>query len=153
MTSRLNDSRPTRTSPSNQVHLGLCAVCQYSDVSGSGIEDAAVLFGRTRMEDDSFVNEFSVPTPGNPQMYSRAFVSHRGTDTGSGTWSCSKDPATTRCIHTSRARDKLQQLLQRNPQAKDLHSEEVDTTDAGYSGTTKYMYNVMFYQTNQVTQI
>lgn len=109
------------------------------------------------MEDDTFVNKFSVPTPGNPQMYSRAFVSHRGGNTGSGLWSCSKDPAITRCVHISRARDKLQQLLQRNPEAKDAHSGEGDTgseataiglEDIDCNGTKKFDFNVIINQTD-----
>lgn len=73
----------------------------------------------SKLDEETFLDDFSVPTPGNPQMYSRAFVTHRGADTGGGTWRCSKDRGESQCLHIQKARDKLQQLLQKNPDARD----------------------------------
>lgn len=76
----------------------------------------SILFSRSQlgMDDETFLNEFSIATPGNRQIYSRAFVSHNGLNNGDGVWYCSKDRIPN-CLHIHRAQNKLQQLLQRNP--------------------------------------
>lgn len=97
-----------------------------------GIERDAILYSHSKVDEDTFINKFSVPTPGNPQMYSRAFVSHQGPNTGGGIWRCSKDRAETHCLHIKKARDKLQQLLQKNPNAKDSNvAADLGPDDAG----------------------
>lgn len=76
------------------------------------------------------MNEFSIATPGNKQIYSRAFVSHNGLNTGDGTWHCSKDRFH-QCLHIHRAQNKLQQLLKRDPTV--LHERDVSDIPDGTS--------------------
>jgi hypothetical protein len=81
---------------------------------------SVVLFSRQSTGDDDFTNIFSVSTPGHEQLNSRSIVSHQGSDTGTGTWKCSKDrmPAED-CVHIKLARDQLQKLITGIPSARD----------------------------------
>lgn len=92
----------------------------------------SILFSRSRlgMDDETFLNEFSIATPGNSQLYSRAFVTHNGPDTGDGTWRCSKDRIPN-CLHIHRAQNKLQQLLRRDPSVN--HERDVSDIPNGMS--------------------
>lgn len=66
----------------------------------------------------AFTNIFSVPSQNQRSLRSRAFVTHNGQDSGSGVWSCSKDP-TSNCSHITTARHFLQKLIQVDPTAQD----------------------------------
>jgi len=82
------------------------------------------LFSRLPNDNDNdvFTNHFSVPSPNQTSLRSRAIVTHIGEDSGSGEWKCSKDSASN-CTHITIARHFLQKVVQANPAAED---ESVD---------------------------
>lgn len=75
--------------------------------------------------DTKFRNLFSVASPNQLAVKSRAIVRHDGDDNGSGVWTCSKDVRA--CMHIKWARDYLRQLMQEDPEAYDDDEMAEDT--------------------------
>jgi hypothetical protein len=92
-----------------------------------------ILFSRQPAEDDeTFLNNFSVPLPGQNSVKARAIVLHHGSDTGAGEWVCLKD-GNSQCGHITLARHQLQKLVQVNPRARDDSTLET-CADEGVPG-------------------
>lgn len=86
--------------------------------TGDTLQPSTYLFSRQSVDNNTYINLFSVPSPNLRLLKSRAFVTHQGTDTGDSLWSCSKDTATN-CAHITTARNWLQKLVQADPHAQD----------------------------------
>ena len=82
-----------------------------------GIDKDIVLFAR-ELEDESTINLFSVITSGQRAVKYRCVVYHIGDDSGAGSWRCNKD-GDNGCSHVTNAQHYLQQLVQRDPSARD----------------------------------
>ena len=77
-----------------------------------------VLFSRVLMHERIYVEHFSVSSPMQRGIKSRAIVCHEGGQDGDGRWTCSKD-ALGRCAHIKLSKDHLQKLLRCDPLAAD----------------------------------
>ncbi|KAF8216642.1 hypothetical protein K438DRAFT_1559650 [Mycena galopus ATCC 62051] len=73
-------------------------------------EVEAVLFSRQELQEGTFTNHFSSPSPNARSLNGRVIVVYTGDDTGTGHWVCTKDSANQGCWHTSKCRDLLQKL-------------------------------------------
>ena len=90
-----------------------------------GADQDILLFAR-ELEGESIVNLFSVVTGSRQAVKYRCMVYHVGQDSGTGSWRCDKD-GDNGCGHVTKARHHLQQLVQRDPNARDplVESENV----------------------------
>jgi hypothetical protein len=77
-----------------------------------------ILFSQIPAENENYVNKFLVNSAGQRGAKGWAVVRYEGGDTGTGTWTCSKDTVGD-CAHKRLARSHLQKLLQINPTAMD----------------------------------
>ncbi|KAF7359299.1 CxC4 domain-containing protein [Mycena sanguinolenta] len=102
------------------------------DASFANRSDEAVLFSRQELEEGTFMNHFSSPSPNSRSLNGRVIVVHTGQDTGAGQWLCIKDSPSQACSHISKCRDLLQRLVRVDPSATD---ETVgDGSGVDYSG-------------------
>jgi hypothetical protein len=88
------------------------------------IDETVILFLREMCEGGTYLNRFSVASQTSRQVNSRAIVSHEGSDRGDGEWTCTKDGGG-KCLHIKVARDHLQKLLQKDPDASAEALDEV----------------------------
>lgn len=98
------------------------------------IDDRIAMFSRRSIEDDDdsssiSTNIFTVDglTATFDHLNSRAIVTHTGTMSGDGTWTCTKDRNQTACKHINEARDHLQRLVHGDPDATDTRRSSVQT--------------------------
>jgi len=78
----------------------------------------------------TFTNIFSVSSPNQRSLRSRAFVTHSGQDAGTGVWCCNKDP-TSNCSHITIARHFLQKLVRVDPAARDDSISNIPLDNTG----------------------
>ncbi|KAJ6611690.1 hypothetical protein B0H10DRAFT_1918580 [Mycena sp. CBHHK59/15] len=78
-----------------------------------------VLFSRQELEDGTYINHFSTNSPNTRALTGRVIITYTGEDTGTGSWSCSKDSNSSSCAHINQCRNMLQKLVRVDPSAKD----------------------------------
>ena len=94
-------------------------------------ESQVYLFSRQPHDSPhTFTNIFSVSSPNQRSLRSRAFVTHSGQDSGTGVWCCNKDP-TSNCSHITIARHFLQKLIRVDPAARDDSISNVPLDNTG----------------------
>ncbi|KAF8871836.1 hypothetical protein BD779DRAFT_1453446 [Infundibulicybe gibba] len=89
-------------------------------------EDLPILFSRQQALDGSetgFLNHFSVPSPRQCSLKSRAVVSFEGNDLGDGVWICNCKDTAKNCAHINACRHALQQYVNADPGARDSRVE------------------------------
>lgn len=109
---------------------------KWSLCLANAVDQDIVLFAR-ELDGNSTTNLFSVSTCGRESVKYRCVVYYIGPDNGTGSWRCDKD-GDNGCRHVTKARHHLQQLVQRDPSARDPSAGAEND-----SGALRY-YNGLF---------
>ena len=106
------------------------------------VESSVFCFSRCPIsidhDNETFSEHFSVHTPGQRGIKSRAIVQHEGGSSGEGSWTCSKDTSG-QCVHIKLARDYLQKLLDVDPLAMDNRIYSDNEAQIGERSTSQYI--------------
>lgn len=108
-------------------------------------ENRTFLFYRyEEVSEGSYQNLFSVPSQTRfPNLKNRAVVEHRGVDSGSGSWKCSKDSGAISCPHIIAARHSLQQHLKGDWNARDESVRDSEESTIAFGGKQWYLPNMV----------